>query len=189
MNTPILRTSHLCARLKSLKNRCALLGWGCCLLLLLSGLLPSSACAGRGPQDLNLVGYAQGALQPQWLADGAFSSALERDLRCICLNHLSTQTEVELQNTLSGLARKIRFRFSPSVVIKPFVIFEELQNALFIYQTKKLRKDVQVDENFEAKTSLLPRQISKLKKMKKTKSLSVSPYYNKIYGLHIQIAW
>ena len=148
-----------------------------------------TAYAGLLKEELCIIRYDENCLQPNWLEDGAFSEILERDIKEQGIDHLAKQTNLELNNTLNGLAKKIRIRFSPKVVVKPFVIFEELQNMLLVYQSKKLKKNIQIDENFQAKSTLLPSQISQLKKIKPRRLLSVSPYQNRIYGLHIQIAW
>jgi hypothetical protein len=152
------------------------------------GVVPP-AHAGHLKEELCIIRYDENRLQPNWLEGGAFSEILERDMKEQGIDHLAKQTTLVLNNTLNGLAKKIRIRFSPQVVVKPFVIFEELQNMLLVYQSKKLRENIQIDENFQAKTALLPSQISQLKKIKTRRPLSVSPYQNRIYGLHIQIVW
>ena len=105
------------------------------------------------------------------------------------IDYLAKQTNFVLNDALTDLKQKINITFSPRVMLKPFIIVEELQDYLVAYQSKKQRKNIHIDENFEAKVPLQPLKLSRLKKIVSPKSFSVSPYYNKIYGLHLHISW
>ena len=105
------------------------------------------------------------------------------------VSYRAKQTDFMANTMLSGLSRKLYVAFSPRAVIKPFIIVEELQNALFTIRSKAYKPNVQIDEGFQAKSPQLSNQIAKLKKIKKRKPLAFSPYYNRIYGVYLEIAW
>jgi hypothetical protein len=160
-----------------------------CIVIVVWGVVIPSASAEWLKEKFCLLRYDENCLQPNWIEGGAFAEILKQDMKEQCVNYLAKQTNLELTNTLNGLAKKIRIELSPKVAVKPFIIFEELRNALVVYRSKKLKKNIQIDENFQAKTDLKPNQITQLKKLNKRKFFSVSPYRNKIYGLHLQIVW
>ena len=141
-------------------------------------------------KNLSLLYYTN-HLCPGWIEGGAFSQLLTQDVQKQqqSINYLTKQTNVELSNELNGLTKKILIAFSPRVVIKPFIIFEELQNAMFTYRSKNLEQNIPIDEKFQAKSTLLSNHVEKLKKIKKRKPFAFSPYYKRTYGLHLQIAW
>ena len=161
---------------------------GCCLAMLLCGGI-SIAHARFLSETLSLFELTDGVFQPQWSENGAFSGVLKQDSHTYHINYLEKQTNVVLNNTLNKLKKKIRITFNPKVIIKPFVIAEDIHDMLVVYRTKRQRKDIHIDNNFQAKLLVGSQKLTTLKKISKDKSFSVCPYRNKIYGLHLQITW
>jgi hypothetical protein len=134
-------------------------------------------------------------LQPYWGKHDGFSQVAAQAFKeHLChYNHFAAQPDRDLSNTLTRLTKKIRFTVSPKAVIKPFMIVQEIHTMLQIYQSRQLRKRVQVDENYQAKTMLVPTQHTTqlLDRLKQSlaRTFSVSPYQHRIYGLHFQVTW
>lgn len=177
---------RLCMTL--LRSETLLVLIGCFLLSVLLGA-PSARCADTLKQELSLIQHTGHTIQPLWQKDGAFSDLLQQNVKHCTINYLAKQTNFVLNDTLNDLKKKINVTFSPGVMLKPFIIVEELQDYLVAYRSKKQRKNIHIDENFEAKIPLQPFKLSQLKKIVSPKAFSVSPYYNKIYGLHLHISW
>ncbi|MCP4397908.1 MAG: hypothetical protein GY801_11510 [bacterium] len=144
--------------------------------------------------NLSLIQYTD-SFQPFWEENGEFSQHVAQAVREQYRHHhhFTKQTDLALSNTLNRLTKKIRFAVSPRAVIKPFMIVREFQTVLQVYQSKQLRKKIQVDENFQAKTMLVPNhnttQLLHKLKQSLSRTFSVSPYQRRIYGLHFQITW
>ncbi|PIE34057.1 hypothetical protein CSA56_09070 [candidate division KSB3 bacterium] len=139
--------------------------------------------------NLSLIQYDLKSLQPQLNNTGTFSEVLRQDTTLHKpTDYLSKQTNLVLNDMLNSLAQKIRITFHPKVVVKPFFFVQEIKDMLFFVQSRQLKR-IQVDQNFQAKTALQPNQISTLKKLKKNKPFALSPYQNRLYGLHLNIRW
>ncbi len=161
----------------------------CCVCLVVVSGGGTTSCAELLKSELTLISYNTLSSQPQWIEDGMFSASLKQDSDIHKTNYLAKQTNFVLNNTMNSLKKKIRFTFSPKIIIKPFFVVQELQDLLVIYQSKKQRKDIHIDEKFQAKVLIQPFKMSYLQKISRRKPFSVAPYHNKIYGLHLQIAW
>ncbi|PID56882.1 hypothetical protein CSB45_09460 [candidate division KSB3 bacterium] len=72
------------------------------------------------------------------------------------------------------LSRKFKIPLYPSLVLKPFILVEELKWALESYQRKSLR--IPDTSNAKLKTT-------------RKRTLLFSPYYRRLYGLHIEWQW
>ncbi|MCP4400976.1 MAG: hypothetical protein GY801_27215 [bacterium] len=70
--------------------------------------------------------------------------------------------------------------------MKPFFLVQEVKNALYVFQTRHLKKQIQIDRNFQARTLFSAKEISFMQEIKKKKPLLFSPYDNRIYGVHVQ---
>ena len=140
-------------------------------------------------QTFSLIQYKDHAVQPLWQENGVFSDVLQQDEKRCDINYLAKQTDFVLNDALTDLKKKITISFSPSVVLKPFIIVEEIHDYLIAYQSKNQRNNIHIDENFQAKILLQPLKLLRLKKISTPRSFSVSPYYNKIYGLYLHISW
>ena len=142
-------------------------------------------------KDLNLLYYDNGRLCPCWIENGELSQMITESLyeQRYSVNYRSKQTDFMANTMLRGLSRKLYVAFSPRAVIRPFIIVEELQNALFTIRSKASKPKIQIDEKYQAKSAQLTNQIAKLKKIKKRKPLAFSPYYNRIYGVYLEITW
>lgn len=164
--------------------------WVCCLLLTIGGGV-SAAFAATRDVHLSLIHYSNKAYHPQWLEDGAFATILrlnvDKDVGGV--NYLAKQTNLTLNSTLHVLKKKVRFAFSPQVVLKPFFAVREVEDMLAIVRSKLRKNDIQIDENFQAKTLISSKTLSSLKKINTSKPFALSPYQNRIYGLHFQINW
>lgn len=162
---------------------------GCSALLFVPGANVLPAYAIPLNPSLSLIQYTENAVQPLWQEGGIFSDILEQDNKQYNINYLAKQTNFTLNDALTDLKQKIKVTFSPRVVLKPFVIIEELQGYLAAYQSKGQGSSIHIDEHFQAKVLLNPSKLSRLKKVRARKSFAVSPYHNKIYGLHLYISW
>ena len=149
----------------------------------------SVAHAGFQGEEFAFLYYDENTLQPRWIEGGVFSAILAQDIDARSIDYLAKQTNFVLNNVLNSLKKKIKISFHPKIIVKPFVVVEEIQDLLVIYRSKRQRKDIHIDERFQAKVLIRPSAISHLRKISQRKPFAVSPYYNKIYGLHLQIAW
>jgi hypothetical protein len=118
---------------------------------------------------------------------------LSHDLKKVERDQLARQTNMMLNNPLHDLSKKLQIQFSPQVMIKPFILFEELQDWFLAYQSSQnIREHTPIDEQFYLKMSLLSSSLDHIngvsnKQLKRL--LSVCPYYNSVYGIHLQIKW
>ena len=183
-----LRDTYMKLFVTLLRHKLLLLIAGSSLSFTLFGTVPAT-WAGTLKQEFSLLYHTGDGIQPLWQKDGAFSDVLQKDVKHCAINYLAKQTNFVLNETLTDLKQKINITFSPRVMLKPFIIVEEIQDYLAAYQSKEQRKNIHIDENFEAKLLLQPFKLSRLKKIVSPRSFSVSPYYNKIYGLHLHISW
>ncbi len=157
------------------------------LLLMVSGSAEAATALSRVP-NLSLLQYDLQSLQPKLDDNGILSEVLQQNHVYKSIDYLSKQTNLVLIDTLNGLARKIQITFSPRVVIKPFFLIREVKDILFLIQSRHLKR-VQIDQNFQAKTALQPNQIIMLQKLKKSRLFVLSPYQNRLYGLHLNVCW
>jgi hypothetical protein len=155
--------------------------------------IPAASAAGLLNSEFSLMHYKGAYLHPQWLEGGLFSEVLERDLKKLDKDYFAKQTNLILNNTLDEFTKKMRITFSPQVIIKPVIIFEELQNFFIAYKSsQENQKSPPIDEDFYIKVPFLSYPSNQAKQVinKDAKSsLSVCPYYNKVYGLYLQITW
>ncbi|MBD3308557.1 hypothetical protein GF339_19215 [candidate division KSB3 bacterium] len=169
-----------------------------CFALLLTSSFLSLLCvfvpAAEGKtiltDGLSLFTYRDNALTPCWLQDGPFAQELKQDRESFGIPDNTGYLKVPQR--LQHLTRKIRLTFSPQVIIKPFVIVREIQDLFVVYQSRKYPENVPVDEDFQV-TSLLISQIydnvQKIIQERTDRVFSICPYYNRIYGLHLEICW
>ena len=155
----------------------------CCLcgLSLTTGGRTALAVVKASVHDLNFIHY-NGDLQPYVPEQSAFLPWLDVDLK-------NPHNDPGFQETIADVTKKFRVQFSPRVVMKPFFIVDEVKDLLLIMQSRLLENNVLVDRNFQAKTALSKQQMSQLKRIKQYRPVSVSPYQNRTYGLHLQITW
>lgn len=185
--TLIADVMKLLVRLLCSKTLLFVAGYPALMLTLCGNVL--AAYAGPLNQQLSLLQYKDNTVQPLWQEDGVFADVLNQDEKHYRINYLAKQTDFVLNDALTDLKKKITITFSPRVVLKPFIIVEELQDYLVAYQSKKQRDNIHIDENFQAKVLLQPLKLLRLKKISTPRLFSVSPYYNKVYGLHLHISW
>lgn len=139
-------------------------------------------------RDLSLIHYEKGTMLPAWETDFATYEALNVPIFTVRVNRLSRQTNLELNNTLSWFSKKVCLSFSPQVVMKPFVAVREVQDILAFYQTRQQSRQIEIDQNFEAKTAkLMLGQQASIENSTRSRFFALSPYQNRIYGLHLQI--
>ncbi len=151
----------------------------------------SHACCAEqviNTRDFSLVHYEQASMLPAWETDHAIYEALNSPVLSLRINRLSRQTNLELNNALSRFSKKVRLSFSPKVVMKPFIAVREVQDVLAFYQSRQLTKQVEIDQNFEAKIAkLMLAHRASINNLSRSKLFALSPYQNRIYGLHLQI--
>ncbi len=140
------------------------------------------------PRDFSLIHYDQEFMLPAWDMDDAVYAAMNEPAFSLRIDRLSRQTNFVLNNSLSRFSKKVRLSFSPQVVMKPFIAVREVQDMLAFYQSRRLSKRIRIDQNFEAKTAkLLLGQRASIDNLTRSKLFALSPYQNRIYGLHLQI--
>jgi len=139
-------------------------------------------------RDFSLIHYQKDTMLPAWETDRDTYEALNAPIFPLRINRLSRQTNLELNNALSRFSKKVRFSFSPQVVMKPFIAIREMQDILAFYQSRQQSKQIEIDQNFEAKTAkLMLGQSASINNLARSKLFALSPYQNRIYGLHLQI--
>ncbi len=144
--------------------------------------------ASADAQDFSLIHYDKESMLPAWEMDTAVYAAMNEPEFSLRIDRLSRQTNFVLNNTLSRFSKKVRLSFSPQVVMKPFIAVREVQDMLAFYQSRRLSKRIRIDQNFEAKTAkLLLGQRASIDNLTRSKLFALSPYQNRIYGLHLQI--
>lgn len=158
---------------------------------LLPGIWWSGVPAYASPlrQEFSLMHYDGHLLQFQWIEGGAFAQALEQDVKMARLNPVAGRKPFLIENSVLSLKKKFKVAFSPKVFIQPFIAVQKLQDILAMYQFKKRGEQMPIDENFQAKAFDLPANLPQLKRMTQQRLFSVSPYYNRVYGIHLQINW
>ena len=139
-------------------------------------------------RDFSLIHYEKDTMLPAWETDFATYETLNAPIFSLRVNRLSRQTNLELNNTLSWFSKKVRLSFSPQIVMKPFIAVREVQDILAFYQTRQQSKQIEIDQNFEAKTAkLMLGQQASIENSTRSRFFALSPYQNRIYGLHLQI--
>ncbi len=158
------------------------------MLLLLGYALTCAAEPIFQPQtrDISVMHYRLNSMLPAWSQDDAFYQTLDYPLESLHIDHLSRQTDLELNNALMQFSRRMRFAFSPQFVIKPFIAIEEVKDMLTFYQYRVQSRQIQITQNFEAKTALSGEIIS-LKKARANRIFALSPCQKRVYGLHLRI--
>ena len=130
-------------------------------------------------RDFSLVHYEQASMLPAWETDHAMFEALNSPALSVRINRLSRQANIELNNALSRFSKKVRVSFSPKVVMKPFIAVREVQDMLAFYQSRQLTKQVEIDQNFEAKIAkLMLAHRASINNLSRSKLFALSPYQN-----------
>jgi hypothetical protein len=141
----------------------------------------------------SLLHYEGQSFHPDWSPEGRFPDVLSYDLKKVECDQLAHQTNMMLNNPLHELSKKLQIQFSPQVMVKPFIIFEELQDWFLAYQSSQdIREHTPIDEQFYLKMSLLSFSLDHIKGISNKqlkRLLSVYPYHNRVYGIHLQINW
>jgi len=143
-------------------------------------------------ENFSLIQYDKNSLQLCWSEGGAFSEVLQRDRQEYQLTLLTRQKNVSVSYFLNPLRKKAKLAFSPNVVIKPVIIIEQLQDLFLAYQSQKreetasANETVQTDKNIRAKALMSSDGATHSKPIG---TFSLSPYYHRVYGLHVQIRW
>ena len=125
-----------------------------------------------------------------WASQGRFARLLEKKQRMIsAIPTLELSSGFE-KSHFARLSRKLKVPLYPSLVLKPFILVEELKWALERHQAKRIKTPV--DENFQLTGS----SAAKLDSSQKTSSQKTrkehflfSPYYRRLYGLHVEFQW
>jgi hypothetical protein len=168
-----------------------LLGIVCHTLLWV--ILPPTVYAEVSKKDLLLFHYDGNIFRECWLENGSFADILQGDLNNLKSNH-QEGLAAEKYDFNKNLSRKIRVALHPKIFIKPFILVEELQNALARYQTKKAHEGDQAPpiKEFLAKALTSANQKSAKKPQRTDRSnrgFLLSPYHNRCYGLHLEFQW
>ena len=163
----------------------------CCCITLWSVLMPT-AHANVIQDPLSLMGHDGNSLQIYWIDNGPFADILWKDVKNYCVNYDEEQTSRDLNIRLSKFHESIQITFTPQIIIKPFILVEELRDLLVVYKSKQYRKNLPINENFQFRALSLSQTISHIKKIiseRSQRALSLSPYHNRIYGLYLEIHW
>ncbi len=147
----------------------------------------ASAHASSLPKNLSLIHSHANGFRPELIERKALFQALQKDVRKPQIDYLAKQTNLVLNNTLKGLAKSAKINITPQVVMKPFFLVQEVKNALYLFQARHLKKQIQIDRNFQAKILYNAKELSFMQEMKKKKPLLFSPYKHRTYGIHVQI--
>lgn len=139
-------------------------------------------------KDLALLHCAEGSCQPQWLAGGTFAAVLARDRQEQERIRLMGYRNVTLSASVVTLKKQVKIAFSPKVVLKPFILIEQLQDLFLAYQSQQREGIAAADGNAQAKT-LPPDDPPRAKQSDNTATFLFSPYYHRLYGLHFQFLW
>ena len=125
-----------------------------------------------------------------WDPQGSFAGLLQGKRKTFsAIPALKLSSGIK-KSHLSKLSRKFKLPIYPSLVLKPFILVEELQWAIAQYQAKKIKTPV--DRDFQLKDD----SSAKLKTFQKAsarttrkKPFLFSPYYRRLYGLHVEFQW
>lgn len=161
--------------------------------IFLRSVFPPTIYAEVSKKNLSLLHHDGDILQKCWLENGSFADVLQGDLNNLKSNHKESLA-VEKYDFNKSLSRKTRVALHPKIFIKPFILVEELQNALALYQTKKVQKGDKAPaiKDLLAKALTSANQKSAAKPQSKNRSNSgflLSPYHNRRYGLHLEFQW
>ena len=131
-------------------------------------------------------------LSPHWNEQGAFAKVLQKDIQRVAIAYNEEQVIRKFTFQLNTLTEKLSVSFTPKIIIKPFILIEELQDLLLVYHTRRSCDTIPINENFQMRRLSLANAVMQMKKIlekRLNRSLSLSPYYNRIYGFHLQILW
>lgn len=155
-------------------------------------LLSSSVYASPLPSQFALFHQDREMLSPHWNKQGAFANLLRKDVQRISLAYNEERVIRKVTFQLDMLTEKLSVSFTPKIVIKPFILIEELQDLLLVYHSRQSHDRIPINKNFQMRHFSLTNaamQVKKILEKRSNRSLSVCPYYNKIYGLHLKILW
>jgi len=139
--------------------------------------------------NFSLIQYDENSSQLSWIEGGAFSEALQRNRQEYQLTPLTRQKNFTVSYFLNGLRKKVKLAFSPKVVIKPFILVEELQELFLAYQSQKREETASANETVQAKAMMPSDGMARAKQITNPTTFSFSPYYHRVYGIHLQIKW
>lgn len=155
-------------------------------------LLPSPVYAALLPPQFALFHQDRQTLFPHWNEQGAFAKVLQKDIQNISIAHNEEQDIRKFTFQLNTLTEKLSVSFTPKIIIKPLILIEELQDLLLVYHSRRSCDTIPINENFQMRRLSLANAVMQMKKIlekRLNRSLSVCPYYNRIYGFHLQILW
>lgn len=165
--------------------------------ILLWSMFSLTICAEVSKKHLSLLHHDGDIFQECWLKNGSFADVLQGDLNNLKSNH-KENLAVEKYDFNKSLSRKTRVALHPKIFIKPFILVEELQNALALYQTKKAHEGDNAPpmKDLLAKALTSANQKSAAKPQSKNRSSNrsssgflLSPYHNRRYGVHLEFQW
>ncbi len=125
-----------------------------------------------------------------WEPQGRFAGLLEEKEAAVSAIPALKLSSGFKKSPLTKLSRKFDVPLYPSLVVKPFILIEELRSELERYQRKKIK--MLVDRNFHltnspsARSSHLPKD---LRRKSGKKPFLFSPYHKRLYGLHVEFQW
>lgn len=176
-------------------NLCWRLGFSIVLSLYAfsaGSLLSSSVYASPLPSQFALFHQDRQILSPHWNEQGVFANLLRKDVQRVSLYYNEKHVIRKFTFRLNTLTEKLSLSFTPKIIIKPFILIEELQDLLLVYHSRQSRDRIPINENFQMRHFSLANaamQVKKILEKRSNRSLSVCPYYNRTYGLHLQILW
>ncbi|GAK60757.1 hypothetical protein U27_00655 [Candidatus Vecturithrix granuli] len=144
------------------------------------------------PPQFALFHQERQILFPHWNEQGAFANVLRKDVQRVSLAYNEEHVIRKFTFQLTTLTEKLSISFTPKIIIKPFILIEELQDLLLVYHSRRSRDTIPINENFQMRRLSLANaamQVKKILEKRSNRSLSVCPYYHSIYGLHLQILW
>ena len=108
---------------------------GTCLMLW--SLFGSVAAANEIRQQFSLFRYDVHGIHLYRIESGSFSTILQQDVKDGEPRYEEYAGYRKLTYHRKKLSRTFRFALHPQVFVKPFIIVEELQNALISYHSRK----------------------------------------------------
>jgi len=148
----------------------------------------SAVHAAKFPKEnFSLIQYDETSFQLSWIEGGAFFEALQRDRQEHQLTPLTGPKNCSVNFSLDCLRKKFKLAFNPKVVIKPFILVEQLQDLFLAYQSQN--GNGQTDGNAQVKTVQPSDGMARAKQITNPTTFSFSPYYHRVYGIHLQIKW
>jgi hypothetical protein len=159
-------------------------------LLGLSGAAAVNAAQGAA-KDWNLIRCGEKAFHVQWLEGGTFSEMLRLDYQGLQPTPLTGPKSVTVSHFLNKLHTPVKIVLSPKVILKPFIIVEQLQSLYSDYRAKGAEESAPTDEKSTLQAKIMEKlNVEKQGKQNSTlDKLSFLPYRHKVYGIHLQIQW